>query len=85
MEVSNDAAVRYVGRLLRTEGPEPESRIPNPLDLAVLHQPLAAMNVGLESFAESLTVQGAQVVHVDWQPPAGGNDRLMAILERMKG
>jgi FdrA protein len=85
VEVSNDAAVRYVGRLLRSLDPRPESRIPNPLDLAVLHQPLAAINVGLESFAESLTVQGAQVVHVDWQPPAGGNDRLMAILERMRG
>jgi FdrA protein len=84
VEVSNDAAVRYVGRLLRSLDPRPEFRISNPLDLAVLHQPLAAINVGLESFAESLTAQGAQVVHVDWQPPAGGNDRLMAILERMR-
>jgi len=53
--------------------------------LAVLHQPLAAINVGLESFTESLIAQGAPVIQVDWQPPAGGNERLMAILERMKG
>jgi FdrA protein len=84
VEVSNDAAVLYVGWLLRSLDPHPESRLQNPLDLAVLREPLAAINVGLESFAESLTVQGAEVVHVDWQPPAGGNDRLMAILERMK-
>jgi FdrA protein len=51
----------------------------------VLHQPLAAINVGLESFTESLMAQDAPVIQVDWQPPAGGNERLMAILERMKG
>jgi FdrA protein len=54
------------------------------VDLAVLHRPLAAINAGLESFAESLTVQGAPVVQVVWRPPAGGNERLMGILERMR-
>jgi FdrA protein len=44
-----------------------------------------AINAGLESFAESLEAQEADVVHVDWRPPAGGNEALMAILERMKG
>ena len=51
----------------------------------MLHHPLAAINVGLESFTESLTAQDAPVIQVDWQPPAGGNEKLMAILERMKG
>jgi FdrA protein len=51
----------------------------------VLHQPLAAINVGLESFTESLMAQDAAVIQVDWRPPAGGNERLMAILERMRG
>jgi FdrA protein len=50
----------------------------------MLHQPLAAINVGLESFTESLIAQDAPVVQVDWRPPAGGDERLMAILERMK-
>ena len=54
------------------------------VDLAVLHQPLAAINVGLESFTESLGTQGAQVIHLDWRPPASGDEKLMAILERMK-
>ncbi|UCG15021.1 MAG: fdrA domain protein [Deltaproteobacteria bacterium] len=53
--------------------------------MSVLHQPLAAINVGLESFTESLMAQDAPVIHVDWQPPAGGNERLMALLERMRG
>jgi FdrA protein len=46
--------------------------------------PFAAINVGLESFYDSLVGQGATAVHVDWRPPAGGNERLMEILARMK-
>lgn len=66
------------------ESPQPGQYLKG-VDLVVLHQPLAAINVGLESFTESLADQGAPVVQVDWRPPAGGNERLMAILERMKG
>jgi FdrA protein len=85
VETSNEAAVRYVGRLARALNPQ--SPIPNPqsVDLSVLHQPLAAINVGLESFTESLMAQDAPVIQVDWRPPAGGNEKLMAILERMRG
>lgn len=35
-------------------------------------QPLKAVNVGLESFAESLEDQGTAVAHVDWRPPLEG-------------
>ncbi len=86
VDTSNEAAVRYAGRILRTLNPP--SPIPNtlsPIDLTTLQKPLAAINVGLESFAENLLAQGAQVVQVDWRPPAGGNERLMGILARMKG
>ena len=55
-----------------------------PVDLQALKKPLAGINVGLESFADSLTEQGAQVVHVDWKPVAGSNERLVSILERMR-
>ena len=55
-----------------------------PVNLEHLTQPLAAINVGLESFYESLTSQGAQAVHVDWRPPAGGNEKLASLLARMK-
>jgi FdrA protein len=47
-------------------------------------EPLAAINVGLETFYESLKSQGAEVLHVDWRPPAGGNEKLMEILAKMK-
>ena len=91
VETSNEVAVRNVGRLVRALDHPPEKTAPETgaesvrsVDLAVLHQPLAAINVGLESFAESLMAQDAPVIQVDWQPPAGGNEKLMAILERMK-
>lgn len=53
-----------------------------PLD--AFRTPLAAVNVGLESFYESLLNQGVHAVHTDWRPPAGGDDRLSAILEKMR-
>jgi FdrA protein len=49
-----------------------------------LGEGMAAINLGLESFFESLKAQGAQAVHVDWRPPAGGNEKLMDILAKMK-
>jgi FdrA protein len=55
-----------------------------PVNLEQLKQPLAGINVGLESFYESLTSQGAQAVHVEWRPPAGGNEKLASLLARMK-
>ena len=91
VETSNETAVRYVGQLLRAlEKGAGATHFQSALhlertDLAVLNQPFAAINVGLESFAESLQAQDVPVVQVDWRPPAGGNERLMAILERMKG
>jgi FdrA protein len=89
VETSNDTAVRYVGRLAQALAAGAmhlgsASHLKS-VDLIVLHQPLAAINVGLESFTESLMAQDAAVIQVDWRPPAGGNERLMAILERMRG
>lgn len=55
-----------------------------PVNLEQLKQPLAGINVGLESFYESLISQGAQAVHVEWKPPAGGNEKMAALLARMK-
>jgi FdrA protein len=84
VETSSDTAVRHAGRLVRALTPKAVSQPLKPVDLSVLHQPLQAINVGLESFAESLQAQDAEVIQVDWRPPAGGNEKLMAILERMR-
>jgi FdrA protein len=54
------------------------------LPVKAFSEPLAAINVGVESFYESLKAQGVQTVQVDWRPPAAGNEDLMSILEKMK-
>ena len=53
-------------------------------DLAMLRKNLEAINLGLESFAQNLVAQGTPTVHVDWKPPAGGNDVLIRTLGKMK-
>ena len=61
VETSNDAAARYVGRLLQAieRKIEPVTQLTmKQVDLEMLKQPLVGINVGLESFAESLTRTG---------------------------
>lgn len=84
---SNDEAASLAGHLAASlnkptvvPGDEPAE-----VDLSAINQPMAAINVGLETFTESLSEQGAQVIQVDWRPPASGDEKLMGILERMKG
>jgi FdrA protein len=87
VETSNDKMVRYAGELLRAldqPSGEPLPKGWKPLSLPSFQKPTAGINVGLESFAENLSAQGAPALQVDWRPPAGGNEKLMAILERMK-
>jgi len=82
---SNEEVVNYAGTILRAiNQPAEEAFIFKPVDLDTLSRKLEAINVGLESFAENLQAQETPVVHVDWRPPAGGNEKLANILERMK-
>lgn len=64
----------------------PPPSLPESLAVAPLTEEgsFAAVNVGLERFADSLRAQGAEALHLDWRPPAGGDERLQAILARMK-
>lgn len=48
------------------------------------HRPPRVINVGLPVFAVDLGAEGVPVVHVDWQPPAGGDERLVALLVRLE-
>ena len=54
------------------------------VDLEVLGAPVTAVNLGVRTFYDSLLDQGAAAVHVEWRPPAGGNEKLMSILEKLK-
>ncbi len=82
---SNEEVVGYAGSILRAlNQPVEEENAFTPVDLSTLSKELEAINIGLESFAENLVAQETPVVHVEWRPPAGGNEKLAAILERMK-
>jgi FdrA protein len=70
----------YATQLMGDAAAEQAPRV----SLERLNTPIAAINVGLESFFDSLKAQGAEVVQVDWRPPASGNERLMDILSKMK-
>ncbi|MFQ5349527.1 MAG: acyl-CoA synthetase FdrA [Thermoanaerobaculia bacterium] len=62
----------------------PPDSLSRPIDAAALEGPLAAINIGLESFHDSLAESGVEVVQVEWRPPAGGNNRLRAILDKLR-
>ena len=49
----------------------------------MLATPVAAINIGVEDFAENLEAQDAQVLHVNWTPPAGGDPEIIAILDKI--
>ena len=59
-------------------------KIREPVPLSALEAPLAAVNVGVETFYEALLSQEVETVQVEWRPPAGGDERLASILQRMK-
>ena len=44
----------------------------SPSELLLRKEP-HVINIGVADFAESLEAQGAEVVHVNWTPPAGGD------------
>jgi FdrA protein len=47
----------------------------------ILSGNLIVINVGLRGFAESLEAQEIDVVHIDWNPPAGGDQEMIDLLE----
>jgi len=49
----------------------------------LIGSPLKVVNIGLENFATELRLQDAEVVHVDWRPPAGGNPQLASLLSKL--
>ena len=56
--------------------------MPDNLDQLLQNGPVA-INMGIQDFAESLRAQGAEVVHVDWTPPAGGDRELLDLLDQL--
>lgn len=42
-----------------------------------------AINIGISDFAESLKIQGVEVIHLSWNPPADGDPELLDLLDRL--
>ena len=51
--------------------------------LRLLAGPVKVVNVGLGLFADALAAQGVDVISVDWQPPAGGKQHLIDLLDKL--
>jgi FdrA protein len=73
---------KYPDVSLPPDGPAKEKGSPSLAGL--LGRPPKVINLGLPSFAESLTQQEVQVLHVDWRPPAGGDPRLLEVLRKLR-
>ena len=50
----------------------------------LLTGPVRVVNVGLAGFARDLAANRAEVVQVDWTPPAGGSAELLSALSRLE-
>ncbi len=72
---SNAAATKFCVKLLDDRERDAMSEREE-----LLRQPLVVINVGLQSFAESLQEQDVVVVQVDWEPPAGGDQEMIDLL-----
>lgn len=44
---------------------------------------LKVVNIGLEGFYHATVEQGTTSVHIEWRPPAGGNQKLLDILAKL--
>ncbi len=51
----------------------------------LLNQEVRVINLGLELFAETFASQQVPFVHVDWRPPAEGDDDMADILSALRG
>lgn len=61
-----------------------ENEVQGTQDVAeLLREAPVALNLGLPGFAESLQAQGAEVLHIDWSPPAGGDQSMIDLLEKL--
>jgi len=49
-----------------------------------LPKDIKVVNVGLRSFYDDIRNQKANVVHVDWRPPAGGDPELVRMLAKLE-
>jgi len=97
VQSSNAEAARLAGLIAEAAGSRGRPRTPVPVEsegrevplpdampiIGLLANPPKVVNVGLELFADSLRAQSVDVVSVDWQPPAGGKQKLIEMLDKL--
>ena len=49
----------------------------------LLTEPVVVINLGLKKFAENLEIQDVEMIQVDWVPPAGGDQELIDLLDKL--
>ncbi len=49
----------------------------------LLLEKLVVINVGVSGFAVSIEQQEVEVIQVDWVPPAGGDEEMIDLLEKL--
>ena len=97
METSNARAIRLALELkgihfteadrevvpyeIKDNSPLPE---PSPQVMELLNTTPRIINVGVESFNESLNTYGAESVQFNWKPLAGGNKRMIHLLNELE-
>ena len=51
--------------------------------ISPIQQQVRIINIGIESFSEDLKKADVPVVQMDWRPPAGGDRKLIALLDSL--
>ena len=49
----------------------------------LLQKEVKTINIGLQEFYSALVAQGVEAVHVDWRPPAQGDQEMLDILDNL--
>ena len=72
------AAVLLAARMISAQTPVVGATPP------LLRAAPAVINIGLRGFADDLHANGVRVVHQQWEPAAGGNERLQRLIALMQ-
>ncbi|MEB7038967.1 acyl-CoA synthetase FdrA [Staphylococcus gallinarum] len=89
---TNDQMVRTALNLIGSTVEQPQLEVKqidaDPVDLSVddkimnlINVKPSVINIGLKSFIEAIQSSDAQVVQFNWRPIAGGNEKLMKVLQ----
>jgi hypothetical protein len=50
---------------------------------SIIGKSLNVISLGISTFADDLGKQGVKVLRVDWAPPAGGDEEMLKLLDKL--